>query len=317
MIGSVLRRISPKAFDAGMEECNTLAKSLIARSGVRRLLDLGCMDGALTREFAELIEPQEIIGIEMVDEYIGDAVGRGIECVKTDLNKPWGIGSDTMDVIFSSQNIEHLHNTRLYLEECYRCLRPGGQLIVLTENLASLVNIGALVFGWQPFSCTGISDWSVGNPLTWHKARTNSSREPDRYYRRGISRAGHVRVLAFEGLRGLLNRVGFESVKVMTAGYLPFWGRLSRMLCRLDGRHGHFLVSTAFKPEPGGGAGRREPPFPACPRTNRCTHEPIERDSARGHLQQAPQEARSGHAGRRAPHPKRALLRALSPEDGK
>jgi SAM-dependent methyltransferase len=244
----LLKIIAPRSFNEGLAKSNNTGKELMAQKGIDKFLDVGCGDGKLTMEFAELARPKEIYGVEFVDEFRQQAEFKRIKCIKCDLNSKWDYGDNSFELILSSQNIEHIHNTRLYLEECYRCLKRGGQLIILTENLSSWANIGALVFGWQPFSMTNINGWSLGNPLIWHMNEPKDEEFIKRQQDTGVSgTVGHVRVLAFKGLRDLLEKVGFENIKVHTKGYLPFWGKLSDFLCYIDRRHGHFLIATGFK----------------------------------------------------------------------
>ncbi len=245
---AILKHIAPRAFMDGLERCNETGLSLVARRDCRSMLDVGCGDGELTMKFAEASGAGELYGIEFVDEFRKKAESRGIRCSKEDLNGRWGYSDDSFDLILSSQNIEHLHNTRLYLEECHRCLKVGGQLIVLTENLASWVNIGALVFGWQPFSTTNINGLSVGNPLIWHKDEPRDSAFFENWQATGVSgTVGHVRVLAFKGLRDMMEEAGFRNIIMRTTGWLPLWGKASDILCAIDRRHGHFLIGTGFK----------------------------------------------------------------------
>jgi SAM-dependent methyltransferase len=244
----LLKYIAPKSFNDGLARCNALGKKLIRHHGIERFLDVGCGDGQLTLEFAKIASPREIYGIEYVDALCYTAEGKGIKCTSLDVNAPWRYESDFFDLVLSSQNIEHVHNSRLYLEECFRTLRPGGQVIVLTENLSSWVNIGALVFGWQPFSTTNINGWSLGNPLIWHADEPRNEEFMNTWQASGVSgTVGHVRVLAHRGLKDLLEKVGFSEVKVYTRGYLPLWGSVSDLLCSIDRRHGHFLVGTGLK----------------------------------------------------------------------
>jgi len=246
-----LKIIAPKAWGDGLVKTNELGKSLVQMFNVNRMLDVGCGAGELTLEFAEVAASREIHGIEYVEEMKQHAQERGIICTQLDMNSCWPFPDNHFEIILSSQSIEHVHNTRLYLEECYRCLVPGGQLLVLTENLASWVNIGALFFGWQPFSTTNINGWSLGNPLIWHKDIPREEffgfdLEP--YQETGISgTVGHVRVLAYKGLFDLLKKVGFRQVEMHSRGYLPFWGSLSDFFCTIDKRHGNFLIATGFK----------------------------------------------------------------------
>ncbi|MBN1293559.1 MAG: class I SAM-dependent methyltransferase [Candidatus Latescibacteria bacterium] len=247
-MGKFLKYIAPKSFLDGLERCNSLGKKTIACSNIERFLDIGCGDGKLTMEFSGIANPNEIHGIEFVDTLRQEAEKRGIRCTGFDLNGKWDYEDNFFDLILSSQNIEHLHNTRLYLEECHRCLKPGGQLIVLTENLASWINIFALLFGWQPFSTTNINGWSIGNPLIWHADESRDEGFMDTWQKSGVSgTVGHVRVLSYTGLNDLLIKVGFKQVRLNTRGYLPLWGKLSDILCSIDKRHGHFLIASGVK----------------------------------------------------------------------
>lgn len=238
------------SFQNGLAKCNKLGKELTQKP-VDRFLDLGCGDGKLTLEFAKIAKAKEIWGIEFADSLRKKAQRKGIKCLKNDLNKKWKLKSNYFDLILSSQNIEHMYNTRLYLEECYRCLRPGGQLIILTENLAAWINIGALVFGWQPFSTTYMDGRSLGNPLIWHHGRAESKeweKSGKKLHASGITgMVSHIRVLAYQGLKDSLKKANFKKVKVYTKGWIPLWGIVADLFCFIDKRHGHFLIATGQK----------------------------------------------------------------------
>lgn len=248
-MGRLLKWFVPWVWEDGFARCNALGKELAGGGPVGSFLDVGCGDGAFTMELAALIDPDEITGIEYVDELRESATDRGIACSKGDLNETWGLESDRFDLILSSQSIEHVHNTRLYLEEAYRCLRPGGHLVLMTENLSSWGNIAALVMGWQPFTSTHINGWDLGNPLIWNQTERAEQVSLQEWQATGVSgTAGHVRVLAYLGLKELLVKVGFTEVELLTRGYLPLRGRLSDLFCRIDPRHGQFLIATCNKP---------------------------------------------------------------------
>jgi SAM-dependent methyltransferase len=218
----LLKIIAQKSFNDGLSSCNKLGKILVGQGGMNRLLDVGCGPGNLTIEFAESAMPKELYGIEFVDDFVQQAESRGIICTKHDMNSRWNYTNDYFDLVLSSQSIEHVHNSRGYLEECYRVLRGGGQLIVLTENLASWINIGALLFGWQPFSTTNINGWSLGNPFIWHADEYKDVDFLERWQATGVGgTVGHVRVLTYRGLIDLMEKVGFKNISIHTRGYLP------------------------------------------------------------------------------------------------
>jgi SAM-dependent methyltransferase len=248
MIRKFLKFMAPRVFVYGQNKCNQLGKDLVLKRPVERILDLGCGNGQFTMEFADILKPKEIHGVEFVASSIEECTKKGIQCRKFDLNGKWSYESDYFDFILSSQNIEHMHNTRLYLEECYRCLKPGGQVIILTENLASWINIFALLFGWQPFSLTFINGWNIGNPFIWHADEPKDQVFLEEYYRTGVSgTVGHVRVLSYICLKDMLAKTGFKNIKLYSRGYLPLAGRIADLFCLIDRRHGHFLIASAQK----------------------------------------------------------------------
>jgi ubiquinone/menaquinone biosynthesis C-methylase UbiE len=250
ILKKILKWYSPMAFDDGLNKLNNRASLQAASKKVDKMLDIGCGDGVFTMEFAKEVKPKSIYGIEYVDETRKLATNKGIKCVKSDLNSEWNLESGKFDLILSSQNIEHMHNTRLYLEECYRCLKPGGRVIILTENLSSWVNVLSLALGWQPFSTTCINGYNLGNPLTWHLGVKKDQDFLNKYQKSGVTgTVGHIRVLAYRGLQEMLEVTGFRNVTLSSTGYLPFFGWLSDFFCNLDPRHGNFLMAYAIKPK--------------------------------------------------------------------
>src|SRR5271165_3674396 len=135
----------------GMIRCNDWAGRAAAELKPQSLLDVGCGDGALLFNYLKT-PPPEFYGVEGAPEYAEAARKRGINIASFDLNGRWPYGSNKFDVVFSSQVIEHIHNTRLFVEEAYRVLKPGGTAIVTSENLCSLLNLFAMSLGYTPFS---------------------------------------------------------------------------------------------------------------------------------------------------------------------
>lgn len=240
--------IATRSFADGARRGDSLALERIRNRNTARLLDVGCGDGTMTVQFAAGAGAERVYGIEYDDEELARARSLGIECSKLDLNERWDFEDDCFDVILSRFNFEHLHNTRVFLKECHRCLKPGGSLVIITENLSSWINIMSLLIGWQPFSLTQLDGWWVGNPLAWHAGDENLERSFDKWEDENVRGAwGHLRVLSFQGMKELLAKAGFRDVYVGTRGYLPLWGKISDALCEIDRRHGHILVSVCSK----------------------------------------------------------------------
>ena len=99
------------------------------------VLDLG----AGRCEFINSIEAAEKIAVDLnpdLASFARDA--RVVQTPSTDLGP---IDSDTVDVVFSSNFLEHLPDKASVLQtlaECRRVLRPGGTMIVLMPNIRYL-----------------------------------------------------------------------------------------------------------------------------------------------------------------------------------
>jgi len=241
---SLLSWIAPKVYNGGEADLNDHGVGLCKQAKV--ILDVGCGAGQMTNWFGDRLHSWTRFGLEYSEASRIICKRIGIVPVAGDMNAPWRLQDEAFDLVLSIQSIEHVHNTRLYVEEAYRVLRPGGQFLVLTENLGSWANIGALVLGWQPFSTTNMNDWNIGNPLCWHGGSEDQKQQRINPMMSGLG--GHVRVLSYCGLEDILAKVGFEQTTMFTEGYVPLWGWLSRLLCRVDVRHGHFLGALTNRP---------------------------------------------------------------------
>ena len=201
-----------------------------------RLLDLGCNDGAFTVELAERIGAADLHGVELVDELATRASERGVEVIGHDLNEPLPYPESSFDVVHSNQVIEHVVKTDVFVREIARVLRPSGYALLSTNNLASWHNVFSLVLGLQPTPCHVSDQYVVGNRFDPTRGRQHPERG-----------ATHLRIFAYEGLRELLEVHGLDIELLVTAGYYPLPPRVADLFCRLDKRHGAFLIARSAR----------------------------------------------------------------------
>jgi SAM-dependent methyltransferase len=207
-----------------------------ARAGAPlTVLDLGCWDGATT---ASYLPPGAAgFGVEVSGPAAVAAGLRGLRVARGDLDRGLPFREASFDLVTSNQVIEHLADTDQFMTEAHRVLRPGGRVLVSTENLASWHNIAALLLGWQAFSLTNVSRLrpGVGNPL----ANLRHAEPLDTGWQ-------HLRIFSYRGLQELAEAVGFIDVVVGAAGYYPLPSRLAHR----DPRHGAFITVAGRKPIP-------------------------------------------------------------------
>jgi ubiquinone/menaquinone biosynthesis C-methylase UbiE len=97
------------------------------------VLDLGSGWG----EFIRNVEARRKYAIDLNPD-AAQRVGTQVQFIQHDCSQPWPLPDASLDLVFSSNFIEHL-STKSDLETCLqeaqRCLRPGGQLIFLGPNI--------------------------------------------------------------------------------------------------------------------------------------------------------------------------------------
>ena len=229
----------------GVNRCYDWAGQAVAELSPDSLLDVGCGDGSILFRYLKKI-PGEFYGAEGAPPLKIKAEQRGLKVFDYDLNGRWPFEDNKFDVVFSSQVIEHLHNTRLFAEETYRVLKPGGTAIIASENLCSLLNCIALCLGYTPFSLMQTCGHYLGNPLGLHNHEPLEEPLPiDHPAFAGVS--GHVRVLTVRQAKELFALTGFDA-QVRSISILPLPDGLSGVLERITPNRGHFLLIRARKP---------------------------------------------------------------------
>jgi 2-polyprenyl-3-methyl-5-hydroxy-6-metoxy-1,4-benzoquinol methylase len=111
-------------------ERETLFKRYVGGPG-RRVLDLGCRDGALTQAY---LDGNEVVGVDADQEALAEAARLGIETHWADLDQPLDLDEQSFDVVVAGELLEHLRDPRRLVAEAGRVLRPGGTFIASVPN---------------------------------------------------------------------------------------------------------------------------------------------------------------------------------------
>jgi SAM-dependent methyltransferase len=114
----------------------------------RRVLDLGCRYGALTREYAE---GNEVVGLDVDREALARAAEElGIETHWADAEDELPFPDESFDVVVAGELLEHLRYPERAVSEARRVLRPGGTFVGSVPNFFRLKNRLVFMLGRVP-----------------------------------------------------------------------------------------------------------------------------------------------------------------------
>jgi SAM-dependent methyltransferase len=97
----------------------------------KRVLDLGCRSGALTRHF---LEGNSVVGLDVDAAALEKAATLGIEPVQANVEEPLPFEDASFDAVVAGELLEHLRFPDGLVAEMRRVLRPGGVLVGSVPN---------------------------------------------------------------------------------------------------------------------------------------------------------------------------------------
>jgi 2-polyprenyl-3-methyl-5-hydroxy-6-metoxy-1,4-benzoquinol methylase len=159
----------------------------------QRVLDVGCADGRLAGELAEL--GAQVVGIDVAEEPLRRARERhpGMDLRLVEAEGTWDLPDGAFDVVWAGEVVEHVADTAAWLSQVRRVLRSGGALLLSTPAHGRGVLLGLAL------------------------SRRASAERLDPL-------SDHLRFYTRATLTGLLEDFRFQEVEVRAAGGPP-WGR--------------------------------------------------------------------------------------------
>jgi len=136
-VGPAWRAIfSPLALlhPGGLDELDSAAMYLRAPASTARVLDVGCGSGVLLARMKLL--GWEVAGVEVDPGGVAAARARGVPVQQGQLADA-KFPDNHFDAVHSAHVIEHVYDPPALLRECFRVLKPGGKLVLLTPNTRS------------------------------------------------------------------------------------------------------------------------------------------------------------------------------------
>jgi 2-polyprenyl-3-methyl-5-hydroxy-6-metoxy-1,4-benzoquinol methylase len=103
-----------------------------------RILDVGCGDGFHLSLLLAYGDPTwKLEGLDYDPRAVEAARAKGLEVHLGDLAEV-GLDEDGYDVVYTLQTIEHVARPDMFMRDIFRILKPGGRLVVVTDNCDSL-----------------------------------------------------------------------------------------------------------------------------------------------------------------------------------
>ena len=166
--------------------------ALCAELGVRRVVDIGCGNGALCRELAN--RGYEVVGCEPSADGVRYAQSAAPQLVFHQIgvdDDPFAVGNENFDVAIATEVIEHLIKPRNLLRFAKCLLRPSGHVIITTPYHGYLKNLVLAL----------ANKWDSHLTPFWD--------------------GGHIKFWSRNTLSRLLNEEGFRVVRFIGAGRVP------------------------------------------------------------------------------------------------
>lgn len=160
----------------------------VARAGT--VLDIGCGNGRLLHALRNRFDT--LVGLEYSPERLTQArvnlEGLRFVAHQGSAENMSELATDSIDCIVSADTIEHIPDVYAATAEMARVLKPGGQLVINTPNVAFIKKRTLLLLG--RFPSTSQNNEGLGSDLLFD--------------------GGHLHYFTYRSLRLLLTRAGFE-----------------------------------------------------------------------------------------------------------
>lgn len=130
----------------GGEERANVFRAVVGGPG-RRVLDLGCRSGALTRAY---LDGNEVVGVDVDRTALAEAAALGVETHWADVEQPLPFPDSSFDVVVAGELLEHLRNPDDVVAEMRRVLRPAALLIGSVPNAYRVQNRFLFMLGRPP-----------------------------------------------------------------------------------------------------------------------------------------------------------------------
>ena len=131
-------------FKPNILSCDKYAVLKLISTDVKSVLDIGCGGGRMAFEISKKMANAKVVGVDGDLEYIELAKkmykSDNLTFIHAKIDEKLKFGENSFDLVIFIDVIEHLLNPAFVLKEIYSLLKPGGILIVSTDNVFYIRN---------------------------------------------------------------------------------------------------------------------------------------------------------------------------------
>lgn len=174
-------------------------EAIVAVEGAgESIMDIGCGDGSLLYQYRNRYS--HLIGLEYSAERLRQAetnlAGLKFTALQGSAEDIVQLPNNSVDRIVTADVIEHIPDVYAASHEMFRVLKPGGDLVINTPNIAFVKK--RLVLALGRFPSTSQPNEGMGSDVLFD--------------------GGHLHYFTYRSLRLLLERAGFQMVRPMGFG---------------------------------------------------------------------------------------------------
>lgn len=150
-----------KDFKLGDPDAERVA-TIVALCGTgKSILDIGCCDGYIG---SKLIKTgNKVSGVDISKTCVDKSKAVGINAKLINLEQNTLPFDEKFDVVVAGEIIEHVTDTDAFIELIKSALKPGGELVISTPNLAALGRRLLLLIGKNPHMEVSFETYSAGH----------------------------------------------------------------------------------------------------------------------------------------------------------
>jgi len=160
-----------------------MISEVIKKNKNQKFLSIACSIGVIEEKIIKKLG-LTVYGIDGAKDALKEAKKRGVITKLGDVSKSLPYEDGYFDFVFAGEIIEHLLDTKSFLNEINRVLKPSGYLVITTPNLARVDDRIKFLFGKTPRHATPI--------------------HPYLYL--------HIRPFTFDSLKKVLKLCGFDEI---------------------------------------------------------------------------------------------------------